>query len=597
MARAARRLGWAALAVGVLLVLGGPAGAETAADPKVVDPILFEAPGAPGGTLTLSVLSSPRSFNYYGVIDNVTYEIMGQVLSPLVEENPVTFELEPGLASSWEVSEDGRTVTFHLRPVRWSDGEPFTADDVVFTMEHVVLNPYAEGNERARYTIGGELVRWEKVDDQTVRAILPQPYGAFFRVLAHALILPEHRLAHLTEGANPNLEPGSFNRAWTTDTPLDQIVGTGPFRLSRYDPDQRVVLTRNPYFDWKVDPWGNPLPYVDELVYLIVQNPQVQLAQFQAGAIDVLTLNAADFPGLKSQEVAGAPFRVFAGNPVTPTPSPPHWAFNWDVDDPELRALFRDQRFRAAMEHLLDRERIIDQVYNTLAILPGTPVLPSNRAFYNPEVAEIRRPYDPARAQAILDELGLLDVDGDGIRELPSGRDLEFTLTASVTDQAMSDIAALLREELLEAGIRVHLQLLAGNLVGDRAVAGEFQSILHAFGNQPDPQLRKAIWQPGQPLYYWHGSTMDRTTQEPVFEAMVDWERRVWELFELGQTAMDPAERKAYYDEWQAIYARELPVIFIAKGMNLRAVQNSVGNYFQTEDGVLAGTPYTAYRK
>src|SRR5690606_5715714 len=84
MARAGRRLGWAALAVGVLLVLGGPAGAETAADPKVVDPILFEAPGVPGGTLTLSVLSSPRSFNYYGVIDNVTYEIMGQVLSPLV---------------------------------------------------------------------------------------------------------------------------------------------------------------------------------------------------------------------------------------------------------------------------------------------------------------------------------------------------------------------------------------------------------------------------------------------------------------------------------------------------------------------------------
>lgn len=198
---------------------------------------------------------------------------------------------------------------------------------------------------------------------------------------------------------------------------------------------------------------------------------------------------------------------------------------------------------------------------------------------------------------AALDALGLRDVDGDGIRELPSGRDLEFTLTASVSDQAMSDIAALLREELLQAGIRVNLQLLAGNLVGDRAVAGEFESIIHAFGNQPDPQLRKAIWQPGQSLYYWHGSTLDRTTHQPVFDAMLDWERRVWELFELGQTAMDPAERKSYYDEWQAIYARELPVIFIAKGMNLRAVQKSVGNYFLTEDGVIAGTPYTAFRK
>src|SRR5690606_27944349 len=119
------------------------------------------------------------------------------------------------------------------------------------------------------------------------------------------------------------------------------------------------------------------------------------------------------------------------------------------------REIFRDQRFRAAMEQLLDRERIIDQVYNTLAILPGAPVLPSNKAFYNPEVERIRRPYDPEAAMAALDALGLRDVDGDGIRELPSGRDLEFTLTASVSDQAMSDIAALLREELLQAGIRV----------------------------------------------------------------------------------------------------------------------------------------------
>src|SRR5690606_42077265 len=125
--------------------------------------------------------------------------------------------------------------------------------------------------------------------------------------------------------------------------------------------------------------------------------------------------------------------------------------------------------------------------------------------------------------------------------------------------------------------IGVDLQLRAGNLVCDRAVAGEFQSLLHAFGNRPDPQLRKAIGRPGQPLYYWHGSTMDRTTQEPVFEAMVDWERRVWELFELGQTAMDPAERKAHYDGWQANHARGAPVIFITKGRNPPGVQHRVG--------------------
>ncbi|BAS28302.1 ABC transporter substrate-binding protein [Limnochorda pilosa] len=584
------------LVVALALALAGTTLAQAPPHAKTVDPALFQEIGRPGGTLTLSLTSSPKSFNYYGVIDATAYAIMANVLTPLVEENPATFELEPGLAESWDVSEDGRTVTFHLRPVSWSDGEPFTADDVIYTMRHVVMNPNAEGNERARYTFGDQVVRWEKVDARTVRALLPEPYGAFFRVLSHALMLPEHRLADLTEGANPALEAGSFNKAWTTDTPLDQIVGTGPFRLARYDVDQRVVLERNPHF-WKVDPQGNPLPYMDRLVYLIVQNEQVQLAQFQAGAIDVLTISAADFPGLKSEEVAGAPIQVFAGNPVTPTPSPPHWAFNFDAKDPELRALFRDARFRAAMEQLVDRERIIDQVYNTLAILPGAPVLPSNKAFYNPKVAEMRRPFDPQAARQTLDGMGLRDVDGDGIRELPSGKDLEFTLTAAVDSQPMSDMAALLREELLQAGVKVNLQLIKFGLAFDKALAGDFESIIMAFGNQADPQLRKAIWQPGRPLYYWHLSTMEGKEQKPVFGEMFDWERRVYELFEKGQVAMDPAERKAYYDEWQEIYARELPVIFIAKGMNLLAVQKSVGNYFQSEDGVNVGTPYTAYRR
>lgn len=566
-----------------------------AANMQPVDPALFQEIGTYGGELVLGLPSSPRSFNFYGVIDNTAYTILYNILNPLVEENPATGEIVPGLAESWEVDETGTEVIFHLRDVKWSDGTPFTADDVVFTLEHVVMNPNAEGNSVDRFTLGGQPVRWEKIDDRTVKAILPSPYGAFTRVLSHALIVPKHKYEPYIAALNPGVEPGSVNKAWTTDTPVEEIVGTGPFVLKEYVVDQKVVLERNPNF-WKVDPEGNQLPYIDRLVYLIVQDAEVLLAKFRAGEIDWITITGQNYPALKREELAGANFRVLAGSPVSPTPSPPHLAFNWDVEDEELRELFRNDRFREAMEYTVDRHRIIEDVYNTLAIIPGTPVLPANTAFYNPEIENIMRPYSPEKAKAILEELGIVDRDGDGVRELPSGRPFEITLTAAVNVQPHNDIAVILKNEWEELGITTHLQLISNTLVGQRRSAGEFEAIIEAFGNQPDPQLRKAIWQPGRALYYWHRSTMDEN-QQPVLENMVDWERRLFDLFELGEVEMDPVKRKALYDEYQAIYAEKLPVIFIAKGMELAAVNNRVGNVFLKDNGQILGTNYTAFVK
>lgn len=579
----------------LVLVLSIPVFAQPPTNMAVADPALFEQIGSYGGELVLGLASSPRSFNFYGVIDNAAYTILYNILNPLVEENPATGEIVPALAESWEVDESGTEVIFHLRDVKWSDGTPLTADDVVFTLEHVVMNPNAEGNSVDRFTLGGKPVLWEKIDDRTVKAILPSPYGAFTRVLSHALIVPMHKYAPYIAALNEGVEPGSINKAWTTDTPVHDIVGTGPFVLKEYVVDQKVVLERNPNY-WKVDPEGNQLPYIDQLVYLVVQDAEVMLAKFRAGEIDRITITGQNFPALKREEIQGANFRVLTGSPVSPTPSPPHLAFNWDVEDAELRELFRNDTFRQAMEYTIDRHRIIEDVYNTLAIIPGTPVLPANTAFYNPEIENIMRPYDPAKAAEMLDQLGIVDKNGDGIRELPSGRNFEITLTTAVNVQPHNDIAVILKSEWEELGIQTHLNLISSTLVGQRRSAGEFEAIIEAFGNQPDPQLRKAIWQPGRSLYYWHRSTMD-DNQEPVLANMVDWELRLFDLFELGEVEMDPVQRKAYYDEYQAIYAEKLPVIYIAKGMELEAVSNRIGNVFLKDNGQILGTPYTAFVK
>src|SRR5690625_3536567 len=136
----------------LLLAMSMTAFAQSDIDMKVVSDVMFEEEGQYGGELTLSLGSSPRSFNYFGTIDGAAYAVMENILDTLVEPNQVTNEIEPALASSWDVSEDGREVIFHLREgVRWSDGVPFTADDVVFAFQHVIMNPNAEGNARERF--------------------------------------------------------------------------------------------------------------------------------------------------------------------------------------------------------------------------------------------------------------------------------------------------------------------------------------------------------------------------------------------------------------------------------------------------------------
>ena len=576
-----------------LLVLAVLFTAMLMAAPFVEDSMLTPDPNPRmGGTLYLALTGSPQSFNFYGTLDSNAYSVAGQMLTGLVEAHPVTSAIRPALAESWEVSEDNKEVTFHLRDVKWSDGVPLTADDVIFTFEHFVMNPVARGNSVARFTIEAKPIEWVKVDDSTVKAILPAPYAAFFTVLSHAYIYPSHAL----ESKIDKNRPDSVNDVWLTNTPLNEIPANGPFMLSEYIIDQKVVMTKNPNY-WKVDEYGNKLPYVDKIEYLVVSDAQVRLAKFMAGELDYMAVSGNDFPILKERELAGGPFRVFLAEPTQPTPSPIHIAFNFDVENPKLREVFRTTEFRQAMEYALDRERIIDEVYNGLAVLGGVPVLPSNKAFYNPKIEEIRRPFNLAEAARILDELGLKDNDGDGFREYPDGTKFEFVLTLQGSPQEYQDIAYIYSQDLQSIGVKVNLQILDSSLTGQMFGAGSFEAGIRAFGNQPDPQLRKAIWQPGTQLYYWHRTTRDPDTNLPIMENMLDWEKRVYELFEKGQVAMDPVERKSYYDEWQEIYAEYLPVIFVCKGMNLYAANKSLGNVEQNEEGLLSYSSWTVFKK
>ncbi|MEW6422588.1 MAG: ABC transporter substrate-binding protein, partial [Deinococcota bacterium] len=322
--------------------------------------------GKPGGSYTLVLGDSPQSLNYYGVIDNNLGLIAQQLFDGLVEFNYATYKIEPALAESWTVSPDGKVYTFKLRQgVKWSDGQPLTADDVVFTYKNIVMNPEARAGDAGNFKLDGKDVTISKVDPYTVRFTLPRAAPAFL-LQQRYFILPKHKLLKFSQEGGA--KPADINNAWPSDVKESEVVGTGPFKLSSYTPGQKVTLVRNPNV-WKVDGKGTKLPYLGQLDFLIIRDPQAQVAQFLAGNVDQLNITGAQFPDLKSREVAGAPFKVMRSTALFG--SPPFVAYNFDAKDPALAKVFSDARFRRAMQQAINRPRIIDTVYNGLASLPG----------------------------------------------------------------------------------------------------------------------------------------------------------------------------------------------------------------------------------
>lgn len=561
------------LAIATVIAVGGAAFAQ----PKVVSyPGLGMGPGTVGGTLTLSLADSPPTFMYYGQIDNNTQTLTGVVFDSLVEFNLETYAIEPALAASWDVSADGTVYTFHLREgVKWHDGTPFTSADVVFTYTQIITNPEARAGDAAQfiYTVDGEQrpVTFAAPDDHTVVITLPAPSAAFL-LQQRFPMMPKHKLlAYSVEGGAAQAD---INNAWSTDTALSEVVGTGPYKYDSYVAGQKVGLVRNADY-WKVDANGTSLPYAERLDYLVVRGNEAQAAQFLAGNLDTLNISGAQFPDFKSREVAGADFRVITSPALFG--SPPHVAFNFD--DPTFGAWFSDVAFRRAMEQAIDRDRIIDDVYNGLAEIPGTPTAPADGTFYE-DTKSLMLPFDLAAAGAALDALGIKDTDGNGVRNVPGGKDLEFSLTYNVDSGTFTDMATIFQNDFAKIGVKANLVGVSGSALLGTGLAGDYQAIIIALGNQPDPELRKPIWQPGGSLYYWHRATQPAEPGgAPNFDAMATWERRVYDIFDQGTTLVDRDARVALYKEWQRLNAVNVPVIMVAKPANIAAVHDRVGNY------------------
>ncbi len=555
--------------------------------PATVPAVMFQQEGKRGGVFTQAITTAPVTFNYYNAIDGATQTVLNNVFDRLLTLNPYTNKIYPNLVESWQFSEDGLVLTMRLRDIKWSDGTPMTADDVLFTVDDLANNPNLRANFTTQLRIGGKSLVFEKINARAFKIIMPVQYGAILNVLTFFPIMPKHKL----EQFDPKGKPAEFARAWATDSKLSEIVGTGPFVLSSYVANQKVTMGRNPN-SWRKDPSDNQLPYTDKLEYLVINSPEAQIAQLKAGTLDSLSITGAQFPDLKAAEVRDNKVKVLRGIGLN---SPPwHWSFNMDSSNPDLAKVFRDLKFRQAMNLALNRERVIESVFNGLASLPGHGVAPTSDWYFN------TRDYFPKwnlkAADDLLDSIGLKDTDGDGVRNLGSGKQLEFSLTHAADSSVAPAMGAIIQNDLKQIGVRVNLRGVAGNTVLGTGQAGNFDSILLTFGDQPDPQLRKDIWQPGRGLNYWRKSLQPQGTAAINTKNMFPYERRIFQIFEEAERLGDQNRRKALYDEWQVLFAKHMPVILITKPDVLAVANNRIGNFFARDNRVL-WSPATVYEK
>jgi peptide/nickel transport system substrate-binding protein len=534
---------------------------EVPEDAAVVD----AEPGNYGGTLVIAQPANPKSFNPITVSDSHTAMMINDVVyKSLTEFDNEKQESVPALAKSWESTPDGLHWRFYLRKgVRWSDGEPFTADDVIFTFQ-VAFDPKVDASSRSLITQSdGSLPTYEKVDDYTIALHLKEPNALLVAAMTDFRIIPKHKW----EGA---YKAGNFNQALLIDTDPKDIVGLGPYRITSFASDQKIEYERNPYY-WKIDSKGQRLPYINRVVMLLVPNFNTTYLKFQNGETDmVYSINPDSVDLLKRDEQKGD-YTIYDLGPSFNTV---FLVFNQDVEkykDQTKLKWFRNVKFRQAVSYAIDREAIVRTVFHGL----GVPIYgfdsPANKLWYTDDIPKY--PYDPEKAKALLKEIGITDRAGDGVAEDAEGHPIKFSLTTNSNNSVRVNIGTLIKDFLSRVGMDVDFQPIDANtLLTKMRSTRDFDAVIFGWqvGVPPDPVEFKNVLLPTSDLYLAFPNQQVPST---------DWEKELARLIGLCSSTLDLASRQRYYWEAMRIWSENLPEIDLVVAKYFVGAKNRFGNF------------------
>jgi len=521
-------------------------------------------PGKYGGRIVLALRTEPKTLNPLTALDQPSRDVLGRMMADLIHINAISQQTQPALAESWKASKDGLHYTLKLRRgLRFSDGHPMSADDVLFTFQ-ALLDEKVNSSQRDLLIIGGKPIAVRKIDDFTVAFDLPRPYAAAERLFDGMQILPRHLLEN-------SYRQGTLPQTWTLTTPASQIAGMGPFRLKEYVPGQKLVLERNPYY-WKTDRRHQRLPYLDELVFIFVPSEDAQVLRFAGGETDMITRLSADNYNALQKDAASRGFQLFD---LGPGLDYNFLFFNLNSTVPKDAAdvarhqeWFRNPLFRQAVSAAIDRAAIVRLVFHGRGTPLWSSTTPANKLWLDSALPQPPRSVE--HAKQLLHDAGF-SWNAEGALLDRSGAAVEFSILTSASNAQRSQMATLIQDDLKQLGMKVQAVPMEFKSVLDRV----FQThnydaaILALGGGDVDPNSQINVWMSNGSSHVWElGESKPATA----------WEEQIDSLMNQQLTALDFKRRKQLYDRVQEIAAQQLPIVCLASPNVLVGARQGIAN-------------------
>ena len=568
-------------------------------NPRVLEPL--DSIGEYGGTMRHPLLGSWSSR---------LYSFMGN--ENLVIWTPNWDGLVPNVAESWDVNEDSSEFVFHLREgIRWSDGEPFTADDIMFWYNDVVLNEDISPALPNWLIVEDEFVELEKIDDFTIKFSFAAPYGLFLQRLAtpsgsDMMEFPEHYVkqfhaSYNTENLDELVEESgqpswvellqsktgsrSNNGAGWTNPDLPVIYA---WRITEPAGGNvaRAVSERNPYY-WKVDTEGNQLPYIDRIEWEFLGDPEVLLLRTLNGEVEFMNYyaNALQNKAVFFDNAEEGDYHFF--EQIRDTANTLMLHLNLNTKNDALREVFQNKDFRIALSHAINRQEIIDTVFVGQGIpYQGAPKPASE--YYNETLATQYTEYDVDLANEILDGL-YPEKNSNGVRLGPDGEPIQFDMIVDATRfPAWVNVLELVDLYWDEVGIDMNIGGISGELLTERREANDYDATANFSDGglatllNPGPFLMPAsggsTFAPAWGAWYSQGSFGDEPQEPP------DIVKQQQELYDQVKATADPDVQRQLMNEIIDIAIDQFWAIGISLDMGQYGVVKN--NYHNVPDAM-----------
>lgn len=504
-----------------------------------------------GGEFAEIFGNQPAKLVPYLSTDVYGRRVIDEVVDSLAAYDPETLALRGRLASAWQRDPDGLWVRVRIRDdARFSDGMPVTAEDVRWTIQEFVFNPQIEA-ERSRSTL--DMIKDVKViDEKTVEFVFDKP---LFTNLSYSLgiyVLPKHFYS--------KFEPSQINQS------TGLLMGSGGFKLASLDPDRQwapgedVVLVRNDLF------WGPRSP-LDRLRYKTVTNDLASLVAYRNGEGDMLTPTSPQYN--QAREEADWERENWSLNWVNMRSGYSFIAWQCGPRNERLTP-FHDKRVRRGMTMILDRERMIRDIWDGIGVVASGPNNPESPTS-DPDIAPW--PYDPEQAQALFKEAGWEDRNGDGVLENAEGQEFQFELTMATGGEIVERITSYVKNQCTRNGIRCNIRLVDWSIYQDLLKRRDFDALMMAWSASAPESDPKQIW---------HSSSILDQGDNFIQWADADADG----LIDAIRATLDTDERMGLWQDFHGVVHEEQPYTFIRVAPWLRFVKGDVGNVQTYKSGL-----------